>query len=151
MRLAALLTVLLLVGCAGRDTKTASGGTKLLTEQQMITALQRHGIQAHGFPKGPPNGEAAAHVDDVFKKLFSSWHVTGGAVGPKIEAFVTDSADHASDLYRSSPPSGPSRKHPKFIFSRAFTVSNVVVLVFSPLRIDAVKAAMRDLTAAAHG
>ena len=107
--------------------------------------LQRHGIDARAFPERPTQGEVATHVYDTFHKLFSSWHVNGGAVASKVEAFVTDSADHARDLCRSSPPSAPSPKHPRMIFSRTFTVSNVVVMVFSPFTVDAVKAAMRDL------
>jgi len=123
---------------------------KLLTERQLVTALQRHGIDARAFPKVPTQGEAATYVFGTFHKLFSSWHVNGGAVASKVEAFVTDSADHALDLYRYSPPSGPSSEHPRMMFSRTFTVSNIVVMVFSPFWVDAVKAAMRDLRRAAR-
>jgi len=123
---------------------------RLLTERQLVSALQGHGIDARAFPTRPTHDEVGAHVFDSFHKLFSSWHVTGGAVASKVEAFVTDSADHARDLYRSSPPSAPSPKHPRMIFSRTFTVSNVVVMVFSPLKVAAVKAAMRDLKRAAR-
>ena len=138
---AVALFCLLAAGCIGRHSRTSADGMKLLTERQLVTALQRHGIDARAFPKRPTQGEVATHVYDTFHKLFSSWHVNGGAVASKVEAFVTDSADHARDL---------SPKHPRMIFSRTFTVSNVVVMVFSPFTVDAVKAAMRDLRRAAR-
>jgi hypothetical protein len=63
---------------------------------------------------------------------------------------LTNGLSAAKDLYPSNPSTGPTGEQPHFIFSRAFTVSNVVVIVFSPLRIGAVMAAMRDLTKAAR-
>lgn len=143
------LCCLLASGCVGRD-KPSADRMKLLTERQLVTVLQSHGIQARAFPNGPSQGETDTHVRNTFGELFSRWHVTGGAVASKVEAFVTDSADHARELYRSNPSTGPTREHPHFVFSRAFTVSNVVVIVFSPLRVGAVRAAMRDLTTTAR-
>jgi hypothetical protein len=140
---------LLLVGCASRHTGASPCGTNLLTEHQVVTALQRHGIRAHAFPKSPPNGLVAKHVDDVFDKLFSGWHVTGGAVAPHLEALVSDSADHAYDIYRSESAPPRHRKLGAPILDRAFIVSNVVLL-FAPRRVPAGKGVVRDLCSLAE-